>query len=78
MAERISGQHTNAFQNVTSTQNLNWNVTVIRFASMDDATNYANSNTAGLVTTNLTKAMSPQYKAYELTKGSAPMFITRG
>jgi hypothetical protein len=60
------------FRNVTSTQNLNWNVTVIRFASIDDATNYANSNTAGLVTTNLTKAMSPLYKAYELTKGSAP------
>jgi len=60
------------FRNVTSSQNLNWNVTVIRFTSIDDATNYANSNTAGLITTNLTKVISLPYKAYELTKGSAP------
>jgi len=60
------------FRNVTSRQNLNWNVTVIRFASIDDATNYADSNTAGLITTNLTKVISLPYRAYELTKGSAP------
>ena len=60
------------FRNVTSSQNLNWNVTVIRFTSIDDATNYANSNTAGLITTNLTKMISLPFKAYELTKGSAP------
>ena len=66
------------FRNVTSTQNLNWNVTVIRFASIDDATNYANSNTAGLVTTNLTKVMSPLYKALNLRKEARRMFITRG
>jgi hypothetical protein len=57
------------FRNVTSSQNLNWNVTVIRFTSIDDATNYTNSNTAGLITTNLTKVISLPYK---LTKGSAP------
>jgi outer membrane murein-binding lipoprotein Lpp len=61
------------FRNVTSNQDLNLNRTVIRFASIDDATNYANNNTAGyLVTTNLTKAASLPYKAYQLTKGSAP------
>lgn len=60
------------FSNVTSGQHLNWNVSVVRFTSIDDATNYANSNTTGLVTTNLTKVISIPYRAYELTKGSAP------
>ena len=61
------------FRNVTSNRNVDLNRTVIRFRSIDDATNYANNNTAGyLVTTNLTKVTSLQYKAYELTKGSAP------
>ncbi len=48
-------QHTN----VTSNQNLNWKITAIRFASIDDATNYANSNTSGFVTTNLKKVIPP-------------------
>jgi hypothetical protein len=62
------------FKNVTSNEDLNLNRTVIRFASIDDATNYVNNNTAGyLVTTNLTKVTSLPYIAYELTKGSAPM-----
>jgi len=60
------------FSNVTSGQHLNWNVSVVRFTSIDDATNYANSNTTGLVTTNLTKVISIPYRAYELTKGSTP------
>ncbi len=60
------------FRNVTSNQNLNWNITIIRFGSINDATNYTNSNTAGFVTTNLTKVISLPYRVYELTKGSAP------
>ena len=61
------------FRNVTSNQDLNLNRTVIRFASIDDATRYVNDNTAGyLVTTNLTKETSLPYSVYELTKGSAP------
>jgi hypothetical protein len=61
------------FRNVTSNQDVNLNRTVMRFASIDDATNYVNNNRAGYVeTTNVTKALSLPYKAYELTKGSAP------
>jgi hypothetical protein len=60
------------FRNVSSNQDLNWNITVIRFATIDSATAYVNNNTAGLVTTNLTKVISLPYRAYELTKGSAP------
>ncbi len=48
------------FRNVTSNQDLNLNRTVIRFASIDDATNYVNNNTAGyVVTTNFTKIDVP-------------------
>jgi outer membrane murein-binding lipoprotein Lpp len=61
------------FRNVTSNQDVNMNRTVMRFASTDDATNYVDSNRARYVeTTNVTKALSLPYKAYELTKGSAP------
>jgi outer membrane murein-binding lipoprotein Lpp len=61
------------FRNVTSNQDVTLNRTVTRFASIDDATNYTNSITAGYVeTTNFTKATSLPYRAYELTKGSAP------
>jgi outer membrane murein-binding lipoprotein Lpp len=61
------------FRNVTSNQDVYLNRTVIRFTSVDDATNYVNNNTAGyVVTTNLTKVTSLPYKAYQLTKGSAP------
>jgi hypothetical protein len=64
------------FRNVTSNQDVNLNRTVIRFASADDATNYANSNYANapgyVATTNLTKITSLPYRAYERTKGSAP------
>jgi outer membrane murein-binding lipoprotein Lpp len=52
------------FRNVTSNQNVNLNRTVIRFASIGDATNYVNSNKAGYVeTTNLTKVTSLPYRA---------------
>jgi hypothetical protein len=64
------------YRNVTSNQDVNLNRTVIRFASVDDATNYVNDNYANapgyVVTTNLTKITSLPYRAYELTKGSAP------
>lgn len=61
------------FRNVTSNEDLNLNRTIIRFASINEATNYVNANNAGYVgTTNLTKPLSLPYKAYELTKGSAP------
>jgi len=64
------------YRNVTSNQDVNLNRTVIRFASIDDATNYANSNYANtsgyVVTTNFTKIASLPYRTYELTKGSAP------
>jgi len=61
------------FRNVTSNQDVNLNRTVIRFASIDDATNYVNNITAGYpVTTNFTKITSLPYRAYERTKGSAP------
>lgn len=60
------------YTNVTSNQNLNWNISTIRFASIDDATNYAKSNTSGLIATNLTKVVSLPFKAYELTKESPP------
>jgi hypothetical protein len=61
------------FKNVTSNQDLSLNRTVIRFASVGDATNYVTNNTAGyVVTTNVTKAVSLPYKAYELVNGSAP------
>jgi len=49
------------------------NRTVIRFASIDAATAYANNITAGyVITTNVTKAVSLPYRAYQLTKGSPP------
>jgi hypothetical protein len=61
------------FRNVTSNRDVNMNRTVIRFASTDDATNFVKSNYANApLTTNLTKITSLPYKAYELTKGSAP------
>jgi hypothetical protein len=64
------------YRNLTANQDVNLNRTVIRFASVDDATNYANSNyanTRGYVeTTNFTKIASLPYRAYQLTKGSAP------
>ena len=61
------------FKNVTSNRDVNLNRSVIRFASVDDATNYVNSNNAGYSqTTNLTKVVSLPYIAYEATKGSAP------
>ena len=60
------------FKNVTSNQDVNMNSTIIRFASISDATNYVNTNKAGVETTNLTKVTSLWYRTYELTKGSAP------
>jgi outer membrane murein-binding lipoprotein Lpp len=61
------------FRNVTSNQDVNLNRTVIRFASTDDATSYVESNYANApLTTNFTKITSLPYRAYELTKGSAP------
>jgi hypothetical protein len=61
------------FRNVTSNRDVNLNRTVIRFASTDDATNYVESSYANApLTTNVTKIGSLPYKAYELTKGSAP------
>jgi len=49
------------------------NRTVIRFASIDDATTYAKNVTAGyVITTNVTRPLSLPYRAYQLTKGSAP------
>lgn len=61
------------FKNATN-QNVTYlNRTVIRFASIGDATNYVNSIKAGYVeTTNSTKVVSLPYKAYESTTGSAP------
>lgn len=61
-----------AFKNVTSNQDVNLDSTVIRFASISDATSYFNANKAGVETTNLTKVTSLWYRTYELTKGSAP------
>ena len=64
------------YRNVTSNRDINLNRTVIRFASVDDATNYVNSNYAStpgyVVTTNFTKITSLPYRAYERTKGTAP------
>ena len=60
------------YKNVTSNKDVNLNITVIRFASISDATNYVNANKAGVETTNMTKVTSLYYRAYELTKGSAP------
>jgi hypothetical protein len=49
------------------------NRTAIRFASTEEATTYANNLTLGYVsTTNVTRAASLPYNAYQLTKGSAP------
>ncbi|HYA33788.1 MAG TPA: hypothetical protein VEG65_07345 [Candidatus Bathyarchaeia archaeon] len=53
------------------------NRTVIRFASIDGASAYAKNVTAGyVVTTNVTKVTSLPYRAYQLTKGSAPTVYT--
>lgn len=61
------------FKNVTSNQDITLNRTVMRFASTEDASNYAASNYPNaLETTNFTKLTSLPYKAYQATKGSAP------
>jgi hypothetical protein len=61
------------FRNVTSNQDVNLNRTIMRFASTEDASSYAERNYANAtLTTNFTKIGSLPYRAYELTKGSAP------
>jgi hypothetical protein len=57
--------------NLTATTSIHDNQTIIRFKTIDDATNYVQSlNTSGYVlTTNVT---SLQYKAYQLVAPHAP------
>jgi hypothetical protein len=58
-------------------RNVSLNRTVIRFASTSAATNYVeNTYRNAPITTNVTKAISLPYRAYELAKGSAPAVYT--
>jgi len=58
-------------------RNVSLNRTVIRFASTSAATNYVeNTYPNAPITTNVTKAISLPYRAYELAKGSAPAVYT--
>jgi len=58
-------------------RNVSLDRTVIRFPSTDAAKNYVESTYPNApITTNVTKAISLPYRAYELAKGGAPTAYT--